>query len=106
MAGVSYTADEDNLILKLIIDTKAYYVLRDKEYWVDLATLGLFDKSRTWMSIQDRFNKNILPNIMNEMYTIPEEDKHRILLAWEQTAENFHDSDGDEDYDTDDTDSD
>ncbi|CAG9838187.1 unnamed protein product [Diabrotica balteata] len=108
MAGykIGYTVDEDNLILKLIIDTKAYYVLRGRAYWVDLVTTGLFDKCRTWMSLQNRFEKKILPNIMNPNYTISEEEKHKLVLAWQQSADDFRDSGGSDDDDDDDDDTD
>ncbi|XP_072389900.1 uncharacterized protein [Diabrotica undecimpunctata] len=108
MAGykIGYTVDEDNLVLKLIISTKAQYVLRGRAYWVDLVTTGLFDKSRSWMSIQNRFEKKILPNIMNPNYTIPEEEKLKLVLAWKQSADDFHDGDDDDGEDDDDDDTD
>ncbi|XP_050510474.1 uncharacterized protein LOC126887155 [Diabrotica virgifera virgifera] len=106
MAGyrTAYTIDEDNMILEIIAATKGYYYLRGRAYWMDLVTLGRFNKCRTWMSIQNRFEKKILPDIMNSNYSIPEDEKHKILLAWEQTADDFCSDGSDDDSVSDDND--
>ncbi|XP_028141470.1 uncharacterized protein LOC114335430 isoform X2 [Diabrotica virgifera virgifera] len=105
MAGyrTAYTIDEDNMILEIITATEGYYYLRGRAYWIDLVNLGRFNKCRTWMSIQNRFEKKILPDIMNSNYLIPEIEKHKIVLAWEQTADDFCSDDSVSDDNDDDT---
>uniref|UniRef100_A0A6P7EYF4 Uncharacterized protein LOC114324390 n=1 Tax=Diabrotica virgifera virgifera TaxID=50390 RepID=A0A6P7EYF4_DIAVI len=100
MAGYkkAYTIDEDNKCLQLITATKSYYYLRGRAVWQDLVTLGHFDECRTWMSLQNRFEKSILPNIMKRCYSISELEKQKIVLAWWQTGQDYDsDSDSDED---------
>lgn len=44
------------------------------------------------MSLQNRFEKTILPNISNPKYTIPDIEKRKIELAWHQTSTVFKNS--------------
>ncbi|XP_072387267.1 uncharacterized protein [Diabrotica undecimpunctata] len=96
----AYSINEDNLILKLIVKGKFYYQTRGTILWKDLAQGGFFCQDRTWMSLQNRFEKKILPDITNPRYTLSSEEKHKICKAWKQTADNFSpdtDSSNDED---------
>lgn len=85
MAGYRppYTLDEDELILKTIIDTKGFYGLRGTEFWKDFANCGIID--RTWQSLKERFKKEIVPNIFNSKYNIPKLHKKMIYVAYKQT---------------------
>lgn len=77
-----YTVEEDNTILKMIVDTEAFYCLTSKNFWVDLHNSGYFN--RTWQSLKERFEKQILPNIMSSDYTLSLMDKRRIQIAYYQ----------------------
>lgn len=84
---VPYSYDEDNMILKMIIKTQCFYILRGNLFWQDLENCECFHpRGRTWQSLKERFQKKIIPNLYNPAYTIPVVQKHIILLGWEQSA--------------------
>lgn len=78
-----YTIDEDILILNTIYDAEAYYMLRGNNFWKDFANIG--STERPWQSLKERFHKEIIINIFNQKYNIPEYKKRIIYLGWEQT---------------------
>lgn len=78
-----YTLDEDTTILKMIVETKSFYILRGTLFWKDLAVMGVLN--RTWQSLKERFIKNILPIIFDDKFEIPEAHKRKIFLGFEQT---------------------
>lgn len=78
-----YTTEEDELILKTIVETQGYYRLRGVEFWIDFENCGI--TKRTWQSLKERFKKEIMPNIFNPKYKVPEVHKKMIYVAYEQT---------------------
>lgn len=79
-----YTLDEDVIILKVIVQTKCFYVLKGTLFWKDMSNLGLLD--RTWHSLKQRFFKEIVPNLFTPNYDIPEFHKRMIILGLDQTG--------------------
>lgn len=86
-----YSLDEDITILMVIIQTKCFYTLKQKIFWEDMAALGLLN--RTWESLQQRFFKEILPNIFDARFNISEVHKRMIILALDQTEDSDCESD-------------
>ncbi|XP_057660120.1 uncharacterized protein LOC130896207 [Diorhabda carinulata] len=95
-----YTLEEDNLILEWIVKTKLFYTLRGKNFWMDLSRSNLFE-GRSWQSLQNRFEKKVFPDITNPKYTISDLDKAKIILAWQQTADNYDSNESNMDETTD-----
>ncbi|KAJ8981944.1 hypothetical protein NQ317_002116 [Molorchus minor] len=77
-----YTADEDTIILKYIVASKAYYKVKGRGFWIDLSNSGLID--RTWQSLKERFDKTIIAKINNPRYNISIVERKNIQLAYRQ----------------------
>lgn len=89
MAGYRhpFSIEEDTLILKAIIEVEAYYRLRGTIFWKELESTELFARTgRTWQSLKERFLKQIVPNIFNPRYKLPDVDKHMIQVGYLESA--------------------
>ncbi|XP_056639930.1 uncharacterized protein LOC130447240 [Diorhabda sublineata] len=75
----SYTIQEDNKILTYIVSTGSFYHLKGVLFWKQLEDSQAFHGTRTWMSLKNRFIKSILPSIHNDLYTLSDSDKKKIV---------------------------
>ncbi|CAH1184827.1 unnamed protein product [Phyllotreta striolata] len=82
-----YTMDDDELIINVIIENQAYYVLRGKTFWKDLAQEETF-RDRTLEGLKTRFFRYIHPNIQ-KYHNISLLERRKIEVALHQTKQNF-----------------